>query len=108
MGRDVGQVGGDRGAEVGIVDLEARAAGAHDRERLLVVRIAAGVGVCLIPDLALVAVFCGIVAALGVVPALYPFGQAVPITAQSMGVMLAGALLGGPRAGRAPRGRCGR
>jgi biotin transport system substrate-specific component len=49
-------------------------------------------------DLALVAVFCGIVAALGVVPALYPFGQAVPITAQSMGVMLAGALLGARRA----------
>jgi biotin transport system substrate-specific component len=52
-------------------------------------------------DLALVAVFCGIVAALGVVPALYPFGQAVPITAQSMGVMLAGALLGARRAGLA-------
>ena len=52
-------------------------------------------------DLALVAVFCGIVAALGVVPALYPFGQAVPITAQSMGVMLAGALLGAQRAGLA-------
>jgi biotin transport system substrate-specific component len=52
-------------------------------------------------DLALVAVFCGIVAALGVVPALHPFGQAVPITAQSMGVMLAGALLGARRAGLA-------
>lgn len=48
-------------------------------------------------DLALIAVFCGIVAALGVVPALYPFGAAVPITAQSMGVMLAGALLGARR-----------
>jgi hypothetical protein len=63
-------------------------------------------------DLALVAVFCGIVAALGVVPALHPFGQAVPITAQSMGVMVAGALLGARRAGLAlllfvgPR-RCG-
>ena len=34
-------------------------------------------------------------------PALYPFGQAVPITAQSMGVMLAGALLGAWRAGLA-------
>jgi biotin transport system substrate-specific component len=52
-------------------------------------------------DLALVAVFCGVVAALGAVPALYPFGQAVPITAQSMGVMLAGALLGARRAGLA-------
>jgi biotin transporter BioY len=52
-------------------------------------------------DLALVAVFCGIVAALGVVPALHPFGQAVPITAQSMGVMVAGALLGARRAGLA-------
>lgn len=52
-------------------------------------------------DLALVAVFCGVVAALGLVPAFYPFGQAVPITAQSMGVMLVGALLGARRAGLA-------
>jgi biotin transport system substrate-specific component len=52
-------------------------------------------------DLALVAVFCGIVAALGLVPALHPLGAAVPITAQSMGVMLAGALLGARRAGLA-------
>jgi biotin transport system substrate-specific component len=52
-------------------------------------------------DLALVAVFCGIVAALGLVPALHPFGAAVPITAQSMGVMLAGAVLGARRAGLA-------
>jgi len=37
------------------------------------------------------------VAALGLVPALYPFGTAVPITAQSLGVMLAGAILGGRR-----------
>lgn len=49
-------------------------------------------------DLALIAIFAGIVAALGVVPALYPFGMAVPITAQSLGVMLAGAILG-PRRG---------
>lgn len=48
-------------------------------------------------DLALVAVFVGIVAALGLVPALYPFGIAVPITAQSLGVMLAGAILGARR-----------
>lgn len=49
-------------------------------------------------DLALVAIFAGIVAALGLVPALYPFGTAVPITAQSLGVMLAGAVIG-PRRG---------
>lgn len=48
-------------------------------------------------DLALVAVFAGIVAALGLVPALYPFGSAVPITAQTLGVMLAGAVLGARR-----------
>lgn len=49
-------------------------------------------------DLAIVAVFAGIVAALGLVPAISPFGGAVPITAQSLGVMLAGAILG-PRRG---------
>ena len=48
-------------------------------------------------DLALVAIFAGIVAALGVVPAVYPVGLAVPITAQSMGVMLAGSILGARR-----------
>ena len=50
-------------------------------------------------DLALVAVFVGIMAALGTVPALYPFGITVPITAQSMGVMLAGGILGARRGG---------
>jgi biotin transport system substrate-specific component len=45
-------------------------------------------------DLALVATFAGIVAALGLVPAVYPFSATVPITAQSLGVMLAGAVLG--------------
>jgi biotin transport system substrate-specific component len=50
-------------------------------------------------DLALVAVFVGVVAALGLVPAFYPFGSAVPITAQSLGVMLAGAVLGARRGG---------
>lgn len=49
-------------------------------------------------DLALVAVFAGIVAALGLVPAVNAFGGSVPITAQSLGVMLAGAILG-PRRG---------
>jgi len=48
-------------------------------------------------DLALVAVFVGVMAALGLVPAFYPFGEAVPITAQSMGVMLAGAVIGAKR-----------
>lgn len=49
-------------------------------------------------DLALIAIFAGVIAALGVIPAVTPFGGSVPITAQSMGVMLAGALLG-PRRG---------
>src|SRR4051794_22493539 len=48
-------------------------------------------------DLALVAVFVGIMAALGLVPAFFPFGSSVPITAQSLGVMLAGAILGARR-----------
>lgn len=52
-------------------------------------------------DLALVAVFAAIMAALGLVPAVAPFGSAVPITAQSMGAMLAGAVLGGRRGGAA-------
>lgn len=46
---------------------------------------------------ALVAVFAGFVAALGVVPAFQPPGFSVPITAQSLGVMLAGAVLGARR-----------
>lgn len=52
-------------------------------------------------DLALVAVFAGLVAALGLVPAFVPPGFAVPITAQSLGVMLAGAVLGPRRGGLA-------
>ncbi|HZJ04512.1 MAG TPA: biotin transporter BioY [Nocardioidaceae bacterium] len=48
-------------------------------------------------DLALIATFAGIIAVLGLLPAFYPFGTAVPITAQSLGVMLAGAVLGGRR-----------
>ena len=48
-------------------------------------------------DLALVAVFVGIMAALGLVPAFYVFGNAVPITAQSLGPMLAGAIIGARR-----------
>lgn len=48
-------------------------------------------------DLALIATFAGIIAVLGLLPAFYPFGGAVPITAQSLGVMLAGAVLGARR-----------
>ena len=48
-------------------------------------------------DLSLIATFAALVAALGLVPAIYPFGGAVPITAQSLGVMLAGAVLGARR-----------
>jgi biotin transport system substrate-specific component len=48
-------------------------------------------------DLALVATFAAVVAALGVLPGVYPFGIPVPVTAQSLGVMLAGAVLGARR-----------
>lgn len=48
-------------------------------------------------DLALVATFAGVIAALGLVPALVPPGFAVPITAQTLGVMLAGSVLGARR-----------
>lgn len=48
-------------------------------------------------DLALIATFAGVVAALGLVPAFVPPGFSVPITAQSLGVMLAGAVLGARR-----------
>lgn len=49
-------------------------------------------------DLALAATFAGVVAALGLVPAFSPFGFPVPITLQTLGVMLTGAVLGGRRA----------
>lgn len=48
-------------------------------------------------DLALIAMFTGIMAALGAVPAWAPFGLAVPITAQSLGPMLAGSVIGARR-----------
>lgn len=48
-------------------------------------------------DAALIAVFAGLIAALGAVPAFQPPGFSVPITAQSLGVILAGAVLGGRR-----------
>jgi biotin transport system substrate-specific component len=48
-------------------------------------------------DLALTATFAGVVAALGLVPAFVPPGFTVPVTAQSLGVMLAGAVIGARR-----------
>ena len=48
-------------------------------------------------DLAVVATFAGFIAALGLVPAFAPFGFPVPITLQSFGIMLTGAVLGARR-----------
>ena len=48
-------------------------------------------------DLALVAVFAALIAALGMPGAISVPGLSVPITAQSMGVMLAGCILGSRR-----------
>lgn len=48
-------------------------------------------------DLARIAVFAALIAALGLPGTLTPFGNVVPITAQTLGVMLAGALLGAYR-----------
>lgn len=48
-------------------------------------------------SLAQIATFAGIIAVLGLIPAVAPFGNAVPITAQSLGIMLAGAVLGARR-----------
>jgi biotin transport system substrate-specific component len=48
-------------------------------------------------DLALVAVFAALIAAFGAFGALYPFGSAVPITAQTLAVMLAGSIIGARR-----------
>jgi len=48
-------------------------------------------------DLALIAVFAGVIAALGIVPAVFVPGFPAPITLQSMGVVLAGAVLGARR-----------
>lgn len=49
-------------------------------------------------DIALIATFAGLIAVLGLVPGFAPFGFPVPITLQTLGVMLAGAILG-PRRG---------
>lgn len=48
-------------------------------------------------DLAMIAVFAGVTAALGLVPPLYVPGVPAPISAQSLGVILAGAVLGARR-----------
>lgn len=48
-------------------------------------------------DLALIATFAGLIASLGLVPAFSPFGFPVPITIQSLGIMLTGAILGARR-----------
>jgi biotin transport system substrate-specific component len=45
-------------------------------------------------DLALVATFAALIVVLGMVGTWYPLGGVVPITAQTLGVMLAGAVLG--------------
>lgn len=45
-------------------------------------------------DLALTATFAAFIAVLGLVPAFSPFGFAVPITLQSLAIMLVGAVLG--------------
>lgn len=52
-------------------------------------------------DLALIAIFAGIIAALGLIPAIYVPVSPVPITAQSLGCMLAGSVIGGRRGGLA-------
>lgn len=49
-------------------------------------------------DVARVAVFAALIAALGLPGTLNVFGSAVPITLQTLGVMLAGAILGSWRA----------
>lgn len=50
-----------------------------------------------IQDLVHIALFSALTAALGLIPPLYPFGLSVPITAQTLGVMLAGSILGAKR-----------
>ena len=50
-------------------------------------------------DIVLIALFAALTAALGLFPPIYVF--AVPITAQTLGVMLAGSVLGSKRGGLA-------
>lgn len=49
-------------------------------------------------DLALVASFAALIAVLGVPGSVYLFGSAVPVTLQTMGVMIAASILGARRA----------
>ncbi|WP_163511674.1 biotin transporter BioY [Fodinicola acaciae] len=49
-------------------------------------------------DLAQIAVFAAFIAVLGLMPGIYVFSSAVPITLQTLGVMLTGCLLGSRRA----------
>ena len=49
-------------------------------------------------DLALVASFAALIAVLGLPGGIHVFGNAVPVTLQTMGVMLAGSILGWKRA----------
>ena len=62
-----------------------------------------------IRDITRIAIFAAIIAVLGIPGAIPAFGGAVPITAQTLGVMLAGAVLGSwrgpPTAGAVPRTR---
>ena len=60
-------------------------------------RLGAGRGRLAARDLALVAVFAALIAAFGAVGAFYPFGSSVPITAQTLAVMLAGSIIGARR-----------
>ncbi|GAA4990158.1 biotin transporter BioY [Actinopolymorpha pittospori] len=48
-------------------------------------------------DLALIALFAALIAVLGLPGSFSLFGNAVPITAQSLGIMLCGAILGAKR-----------
>jgi len=48
-------------------------------------------------DLALVAVFAALIAVLGLLGTITPLGDAAPITAQTLGIMLAGSVLGARR-----------
>lgn len=47
-----------------------------------------------IQDIAYIALFAAMTAVLGLMGTIYPLGVSVPITAQSMGAMLAGCILG--------------
>ena len=56
-------------------------------------------------DLALVVSFAALIAALGLTPSLYLFGSSVPVTLQTLGVMITGSLLGWRRGAAGARQR---